>query len=229
MFFLPQYSSKSVLYSLNLKNMKLSLFILLILISSFSNAQIDLIAAYNSTDIGRNVNLTVHKEIKKYSVLLGVKYQIGRIIQNNQGELFRKTFYPQNFKEAIGFNIGWQRNFKFEKLKLDPFFFYEFQFTNSHTRNDIIVPAAYDIYGNVLYNRFTEFFGPTIALEHNLGIGFMFNVYKKLYLYQKIGFGAVTFHNVDEQVWGHDDHLHWEFGHILNAGILYRFEKRIRK
>ncbi len=206
--------------------MKPSLLIILIFAFSLSKAQTDLIFAYNSTDIGRNINLTVHKNIKKHSILFGIKYQIGCIIQNNQSELFRKTFYPLSFKEAIGFNIGWQYNFKFDNIKLDPFIFYEFHFTNSHTRNDIIVPAAYDNYGNVLYNRFTEFFGPTIALEHNTGLGFKFNVYKSIYLYQKIGFGIVTFHNVDEHVWGYNDHLHWEFGHILNAGILYRFREK---
>jgi len=205
--------------------MKQKIIIFIIAVSSFFTAmgQIDLITAYNSTDIGRNINLSVHKQFKKHSVLLGVKYQIGSIIQNNQSELFRKTYYPRNFKETIGFNTGYQYNFNFEKLKLDPFLFYEFQFTNSHTRNDIIVPVAYDIYGNVLYNRFLEFFGPTIALEHNIGFGYKFNIFGKFYLYQKIGFGIVTFHNVDKKVYGEDHY--WEFGHILNTGILYQFGK----
>jgi len=205
----------------------ISIAVLFIFYFQILNAQIDLTGNFNSTDIGRNVNININKHFNKHLILFGLKYQIGNIIQNNQSELFRKTFYPLNFKEAMGFDVGYQYYLNIDKIKIDPFLFYDFQFTNSHTRNDIIIPVAYDNNGNVLYNRFLEFFGPTVALEHNFGIGVKIKIYKQIFLYQRIGWGIVTFHNVDKQIWGHDEFF-WEFGHIFSVGILYNlnFKKK---
>src|SRR6056297_263818 len=163
-------------HAYNLLYMKKIFFtILFIVIGQTAFSQLDIIASFNSVDIGRNVSLTLKKDLKKHSFLFGVKYHINKIVHDNQNNVFRKRFYAKDWKEHFGFNIGYQYNFDLNTLCIKPFLFYDFQFTNSHTRNLMYLPYDYDLNGDVLYKEYLEFFGPFIALENNIGLGFTAN------------------------------------------------------
>lgn len=200
---------------------RLSIVLLVFFASHQAYCQLDLIGSFNTVDIGRNLNLTIKKDLGKHSVLLGLKYNLNRIVHDNQNNMFRKRFYATIFAEHFGFNVGYQYNFQLSKSTLRPFLFYDLQFTNSHTRNLMFLPYSYDTNGDVLYKRYLEFFGPTIALEHNLGIGFTVNILERLYLYQKIGAGIVNFFNVDKRIIGSGG---WEFGSVISVGVGYRLK-----
>lgn len=200
---------------------RLSIVLLVFFASHQAYCQLDLIGSFNTVDIGRNLNLTIKKDLGKHSVLLGLKYNLNRIVHDNQNNMFRKRFYATTFAEHFGFNVGYQYNFQLSKSTLRPFLFYDLQFTNSHTRNLMFLPYSYDTNGDVLYKRYLEFFGPTIALEHNLGIGFTVNILERLYLYQKIGAGIVNFFNVDKRIIGSGG---WEFGSVISVGVGYRLK-----
>lgn len=203
-------------------NMKNILLVLFVLFSQEVFSQLDLIASFNSVDIGRNLSMNIKKDIKKHSFLFGVKYNINKIVHDNQNNVFRKRFYATDWQEHIGFTLGYQYNFLLKSSPLKPFAFYDFQFTNSHTRNLMYLPYDYDINGDVLYKQYLEFFGPTIALEHNIGLGFNIKITNRLFLYQKIGAGIVTFHNIDKNIVGSGN---WEFGYIISVGLGYQLKK----
>lgn len=193
-----------------------------VVIGQTAFSQLDIIASFNSVDIGRNVNLNLKKDLKKYSFLFGIKYNINRIVHDNQNNVFRKRFYATDWQEHFGFNIGFQYNFLLKSSSLKPFAFYDFLFTNSHTRNLMYLPYDYDINGDVLYKRYLEFFGPTIALEHNIGLGITAKISNRFFLYQKIGAGVVTFHNIDKSIVGSGN---WEFGYIISIGLGYHLKE----
>jgi len=204
-----------------MKKLVIILFIILSIARGYS--QVNMIGSFNSVDIGRNISLTLKKDIKRHSILVGLKYNINRIVHDNQNNIFRKRFYATSFGEHFGFNVGYQYNFQLSKSTIRPFLFYDLQFTNSHTRNLMFLPYSYDTNGDVLYKRYLVFFGPTIALEHNIGIGFTVNILERLYLYQKIGAGIVNFFNIDKRIYGG---VNWEFGSVISVGVGYRLKKK---
>lgn len=187
--------------------------------SAFS--QIDLIGSFNSVDIGRNFTLSIKKDINNHSFLFGIKYNINKIIHDNQNNVFRKRFYATNFVEHFGFDLGYQYNFTLKSSHVKPFVFYCLQFTDSHTRNLMFFPYGYMPNGQFVYIRILDFFGPTIALEHNIGIGLNVKLSNRLFLHQKIGVGIVNFINIDEK---HVGASNWEFGSIISIGLGYRFK-----
>jgi len=214
----------NLLYAYNLLYMRKILFTLLfVVIGQTAFSQLDIIASFNSIDIGRNVSLTLKKDLKKHSFLFGAKYNINKIVHDNQNNVFRKRFYATDWQEHFGFSIGYQYNFILKPSSLKPFAFYDFQFTNSHTRNLMYLPYDYDINGDVLYKQYLEFFGPTIALEHNIGLGIIAKIANRFFLYQKIGVGIVTFHNIDKSIVGSGN---WEFGYIISIGLGYHLKNK---
>jgi len=203
--------------------MKSILVVIFFVFSQNVFSQLDLIASFNSVDIGRNLSINIKKDIKKHSILFGVKYNINKIVHDNQNNVFRKRFYATDWQEHFGFILGYQYNFLFKSSPIKPFAFYDFQFTKSHTRNLMYLPYDYDFNGDVLYKQYLEFFGPTIALEHNIGLGVDIKIINRLFLYQKIGVGVVTFHNIDKSIVGSGN---WEFGYIISVGLGYQLTKR---
>jgi len=202
---------------------KILLVIIVITINQQVYSQLDIIGSFNSVDIGRNITITLKKDLKKHSFLFGAKYNINKIVHDNQNNVFRKRFYATDWQEHFGFNIGYQYNFSLKSSSLKPFAFYDFQFTNSHTRNLMYLPYDYDINGDVLYKEYLEFFGPFIALENNIGIGFTANLSENIFLSQKAGVGIVTFHGNDPKrpfINGS-----WEFGYIISIGLGYHLKK----
>jgi len=210
--------------------MKKKCLIVLISIISFSASfsQTDLSFSYNSVHVGRNVEINIKQNFKKkHSLIIGAKYHINSIIYDNQGNVFKKRFYATSFKEHWGFTLGYQRNFFFKKTDFTPFIFYDFQFTNSHTHNKMYIPYTYAEDGRVLYDREIVIFGPTIALENNIGIGMEQKIFNNFYLYEKAGMGMVYYTNIDNRLrGGYTFDFDWEFCHILSIGLIYRFGKK---
>lgn len=191
----------------------------LILLSIISYAQYDITISYNSVHIGQNVNIGIMKTINNHEIGVGIKFLINSKVSDDQNEIFKKRFYAKSFTEAIGLNIDYHYKFLNHWL-IKPFFFYNFQLTNSHTRNRGFVPYDYSIDGTVLYKEYLDYLGPTIALENYIGIGYAAWINKRFYLSQKAGIGLVNYFNVDEKLVGGGSN--WEFGYIINFGLGYR-------
>lgn len=191
----------------------------LTLLSVISYAQYDITASYNSVHIGRNVNIGIKKCIKNHEIGVGIKFLINSKVSDDQNEVFKKRFYAKSFKESLGLNIDYHYKFLNHWL-IKPFFFYNLQLTNSHTRNHGFYPYAYDMDGSVLYKEYLDYLGPTIALENYFGFGYNAWLYNEFYLFQKVGFGIVNYFNVDERLVG--DGGNWEFGYMINFGLGYR-------
>ncbi len=189
-----------------------------------TSAQYNITSSYNSVHIGRNANIGVAKNLGNHSIGIALKYGFNSVTANNYNEIFKKCFYAVNLVERFGFNLDYHYNFNLEKLAITPFVFYNFQFTNSHTKNKGYLPYTYDPITNiVLYEKYGEFFGPTIALENYVGIGYRVDITEKIYINNKIGFGLVSYFNVDNRILGAGN---WEFGRVFSIGIGYSLNNK---
>ncbi|MCF6352422.1 MAG: hypothetical protein L3J06_05380 [Cyclobacteriaceae bacterium] len=124
---------------------KILIILCLNLISCLTSfAQTDLNLTFNSVHIGRNLALTASKKIKRHTILAGIKYGINSFESDDQNLVFKKRFFATTFMQHWGLIAGYQYAFKVDKSYLEPYFFYEFQFTNSQTRNRMFLPVGYD-------------------------------------------------------------------------------------
>ena len=199
--------------------------ILLLIVSINSYSQYDIVSSFNSVHIGRNINLGINRNISNYSVSIALKYQINSYVTDDQNEVFKKRFFAVNFLEHFGLNLGFQYNINLKQSAITPFIFYNMQLTKSHTRNTGYLKYDIDTITNtILYRKYLEFWGPTIALENYLGIGYKININKHMYLSNKIGYGIISYFNVDKMLYG--DGGNWELGYMINIGIGYRIIKK---
>lgn len=186
-----------------------------------SKAQYNITANYNTVHIGRNINFGLSRNINNHTLGIALKYNINNYVTDNQNEVFKKRFFAVNLIEHFGFNLDYQYNFNIKKSPITPFIFYNFQFTNSHTRNQGYLKYDIDTLSNtILYREYLEFWGPTIAIENYLGFGYNADINKKVYIINKIGFGLISYFNVDNQLYG--DGGNWEFGYMISFGLGYR-------
>ena len=186
-----------------------------------TEAQSNISLVYNSVHIGQNIALNYSQAFGKHSILVGIKYNLNRIVQDNQNEIFKKRFYATNFIEHWGLALGY--NYTFRKVgAIEPYVFYELQYTNSHTRNEFVFPVEEDQDGKVYYTIDLVFLGPTTALENYIGVGIIIPVLDNLLITQKVGFGVSVFLDTDPSL-VYTNNMFWEMGYMLSAGIAYRF------
>jgi opacity protein-like surface antigen len=203
--------------------MKKILFILLLTSSSqLAFPQTDVIGTFNTNFTGRNIALTFKKDLNRHSLIFGAKYNINRKVHDNQNNFFLKRFYATKPIEHLGFNFEYHYQFLLNNSAILPFVFYDLQFTNSHIRTVFVTPYEIGENSVITYKKTLEFFGPTIALEHNIGIGLSAQLTNRLFLYQKIGAGIVTYINIDDRILGARN---WEFGYLISVGLGYQLTK----
>lgn len=176
--------------------------------------------AFNQTHIGKNIEAGYQYEWEKHVIQASVKFQLKFLIVDNQNYFFEDRFYPRSWKEIPGLSLGYFRKFKLSNPDFVPFAFYNFQFTNSSTRNVFVLPAGQNPEtGELYYSKRVERFGPTIALENYIGIGFYCRVIDRLAIQQKIGTGITFFKNIDDRILISEN---WEMSMLMyTLGITY--------
>ncbi len=210
-----------------MKTMKTNLFLFIFFaIGTFPVlAQTDLTLAFNDVYIGRNISATATYQIKKHRILAGIKYGINSFEHDNQNNMFKNRFFATNFLEHWGLVVGYQRSINVNKPNFELFWFYEFQFTNSHVRIDHNAAWKANAAGDLIWHDRNEaFYGPTIALENNIGIGMNIQLSDRFFLTQKAGFGGVNYRNIQERFMFRNSL--WDFSYLLSIGITYRLKEK---
>jgi hypothetical protein len=85
------------------------------------------------------------------------------------------------------------------------------------------LPYDIDSNGDILFKEYLEYFGPTIAIENNIGVGYNIELSNRLFLYQKIGAGIVVLGNIDKSIVGARK---WELGYLFSFGIGYHLRSK---
>lgn len=148
--------------------------LLFLLFLSFNlNAQWSLESSYNSTNVGRNVNLLLKRNLGQndlFTVYGGLKYHIGSsaLLNQKNDRTYWKNFYPTSLRQNIGFTLGGEVNIPVNE-HVSFFGFLDYQYTRSDVRQNSFTSGV-------------SFREDVIANEFNLGIGL------KADLTERIGF-----------------------------------------
>lgn len=204
------------------------LLIIAIFISEYSFGQIEFSGEFNSTYSGRNISFNTSQIKFNNECGIGLRYNINRIAHvDDQNKSYYKRLYSTEFFHFWGLHLFYNRMIFTDLKHISPYLFYDIQATFSTTRNRMFLPYAYDTDGTALYKEVIEIFGPYGWVEQTLGIGFKAQIIGNFYLNQKIGFGTCILLGYDKKrLDRYYNWFGWEFGAIVNVGIIYRFDNK---
>lgn len=184
------------------------------------NAQVDILGQFNFLQIGKNYNIAVRKSFSQHALIAGFTWHQNFLTHDNQNNMFKNRVFATNFREHLGFNLGYAYVFSLQHSSIEPFAFYDFQYLYCGTRNQDYAPFGF-IHNKHLYVRIIERFDPMHILQNNIGIGFQCQLFKKLSLYQKAGFGFVNYRDIDERILGIGRNP-FVLGYIASIGLSYQ-------
>lgn len=210
--------------------MRNSILVITIIWTLGATGQLQLESNFNSVHIGRNQSITVGYNWSRFSIYGGLKYNINKLDNFPESQMFKKTSWATTTGEHIGFNLG--AKFEFLQLKNISFFVhYDLQQSFTHFRHisinylGSIVPEPTSEY-DLVYHKTLAFIGPIWIFENNLGIGYKVHIYKGLFLTNKFGGGIMFFKNTDPLNWIITGGGNWELSEMISFGIGWIFDKQ---
>ena len=213
----------------NSNNMKRISLVLLFVVLSVGAvlSQVPVTVNFNSTNTGRSINVLASKQFHdRHELGGGLSFNINKPHGNDdQTSLFRKRMFSEKPIEFFGLEGFYQIHFLKNLPHVDFFAFYDIQYRYAHTR-----PL-------VAYNTYM-LWGPFHWVEQNLGIGLTVDIWKNLFLIQRVGGGIGLIIGQNENA-GTDfvvpvandtsdgrlikRKTEWMFDYLLTVGIGYRF------
>lgn len=212
--------------------MKNTFLFLIIALTNNAICQTDIYTSFNSTYAGRNISFDMSKtkNINEYGV--GLRVNINQIAHNDdQNKIHYKRLYATKPYHYFGAHFFYHRNILETWENIHPFLFFDFQGTYSTTRTRMMLPYMLAPDGiTTLYKEHIVFFGPYTWLENSIGFGYKAKLFKNIYLTQKVGFSANILLGFDKQLLDrYFNWFGWEFGAIVNVGLIYRFDNKYPK
>lgn len=200
-----------------------TIFFVTLFFASFS--QIEIKGGYNLNFTSFNTTVGIKQNLQKNSFEYGLKVIIPtRLTYDNENLYFKHRFFPKNVKERLGFNFTYFYNINLPNSNMNPFLYYNFQYTFSSTRSEMYykdgdpVELPYDTIQP--YKLVVEKYGPFHVFENNFGIGMSTQIYKKVYLYYKLGAGAAYIIGDDPNI---RDKKRLKFSSMFSASLSYKF------
>ena len=201
---------------------------IVLLLNIFTNiafCQDEIAVSFNSTYAGRNISLDIANTKSKNEFGVGIRVNINKLAHNDdQNKSYYKRLYATELYHFGGLHFFYNRMVFTDLKNISPFLFYDMQATFSTTRNRMFLPYGYDTDGAALYKEVIEIFGPYGWIEQTVGIGIKTKIFNNFYLNQKIGFGTCILLGYDKKrLDRYYNWFGWEFGAILNIGLIYKF------
>ena len=202
---------------------------LFLLVTCCSFAQNAATISFNTSTLRESVVIGYSRALhQNHEIEVGLRFHINRLVMpDDQESIYYRRMYASNFVQHLGLQLGYSWYFLPRLEHLRPFVFYELQAAYSTTRNR---GYGYTYYIEECSSQLEEYlvsFGPFLWLQNTIGVGFNVDIWKSLYLFEKIGFNAT-------QIIGNDENLMpepfqkfpWlvnEFGYMISVGVGYRF------
>lgn len=183
--------------------------------------QVPVLVDFNSTGSGRSINMLASKQFhNRHELGGGICININKqTLNDDQFCVFRKRMYSIQPIEFFGVEGFYQIHFLKNLEHIDLFAFYDIQYRFSHCRSWF---GDYTEEGKRIY----ILYGPFHWIEQNIGIGFSVDIWKNLFLIQRIGGGInliVGYGKPEYNAMIAKPMTEWEFGYLLSSGIGYRF------
>jgi hypothetical protein len=184
-----------------------------------------------STGTGKNVTLSYSKEYKSMEFGIGLGCNINSIKQpDDQPNIYYKRLYATKPLHFLNFNLYYNQHIfnRFDQFK--PYIFYDFQMKYSTTRSNMYIIdridstiISSDPADQYLYRNYTEYFGPFLWIENNLGLGMKINITEKLFFSQKIGLGIHFIIGEEPKLFMNKDSMFWEFHDFYAFTVGFKF------
>ena len=165
---------------------------------------------------------------QNHEIEVGLRLHINRLaMPDDQQSIYFRRMYASSFAQHFGLQLGYNWYFLPRLDHLKPFVFYELQAAYSTTRNHGYGYTYYIDEGISQLEEYLESFGPFLWLQNTIGVGFNVDIWKSVYLFEKIGFNTTQIIGNDEKLMPDSfQKFPWlvnEFGYMMMAGIGYRF------
>ena len=186
--------------------------------------------SYNTSTLRESLIVGYSRAFRQtHEIEVGLRIHINNLaMPDDQESVYNRRMYASNFAQHFGLQLGYNWYFLPQLEHLQPFVFYELQAAYSTTRNH-----GYGWTINVNDGTFIPLeeylvsFGPFLWLQNTIGVGFCVDIWKSLYLFEKIGFNATEVIGKDEKIMPEPfqrfSGLVNEFGYMIMAGVGFRF------
>ena len=202
--------------------MKKILYILLfvVIISNQAFTQTGIKLDYAFYDItGNNIALSYSKVFKKKNYWsIGLKFHVDDPI-NESVLIFTRQLKAQNFLENLGVSAEYRRLIKLSK-SVTFYPFYHFQFTR---KSPVIPFSALDLGTGMVIDTFLVF-KPINYWDNAIGVGFEFNLSRKISFNLNAGVG-VTFPFLYDNTFFGSDKINYVFIKMFSGGVSYQLTK----
>jgi hypothetical protein len=172
-------------------------------------------ANYNWTFIAQSIEGSMNFRNGHHVLATGIQVYLNQYADFYEGA-YKNVGYAENWYDRIGLNVSYQYNIWKDTRVVNPYFFYQNQVSHLCFRRPVYDSTSYG------WGEIGEISDPHWLMEQFLGIGFIFQIYNNIYIFQEAGLGAALW-------WGGNDYylqnVQWEWDYTLKVGLLYRFKK----
>jgi hypothetical protein len=199
-----------------------------------ATAQTRVYPVFNSVISGRSINLLASTQIKnRHEFGGGLRININKYAHNDdQYNIFKKRMYATKFLHYFGLEGFYHIHFLQTLPHIGLFAFYDIQVCYSTTGNRMPQFEVDPITGECKHDEYFRHFGPFTWIEQNIGIGFTIDIWKNIFITQRLGVGVNFILGKDKPFSETKDYylvknpFEFEFGYLLSVGIGYRFESK---
>lgn len=158
-------------------NRKILTTLLGVIFSSLCWSQVDLSLNYTLSHPGRNIGIEVSGRVKQYNEFGGgIFVNLPQFGMPSPDAVYRRKLQPVSGLDYLGFDVFYQRYFLTKLPHIQPYVFYNFQYTCSSRKS----------YTGVSYST-PEITRNLSWIDQSVGVGFSATIFKGLYITQKIG------------------------------------------
>jgi hypothetical protein len=169
-------------------------------------------ANFNWTAIAESVEGDVVFQKNHHALSAGLQVYINQYPDFEEGS-FRHVGYAEDWYNHLGVNISYRYFILKETRAVNPFLFVQSQLSHLNFQKPAIDGTGYD-------GRGVDLTEPYWITENVIGLGFDFQLWKDLYIFQAAGYGYEWFFGDDNYTLG----ITGDWAYTLKLGLLYRFD-----
>ena len=168
---------------------------------------------YNWTYIAQSIEGDFNIRRNHHVLSAGMQVYLNQYADFEDG-VYKNVGYAENWYDRIGLNVSYQYNIWKDFRTVNPYLFYQNMVSHLCFREPV-----YDTV-NYYWGEIGTISDPHWITENFIGIGFIFQLYENLHVFQEAGIGVA--------IWGNNEYstqkLEWEWDHTLKMGLLYRID-----
>ena len=194
--------------------MKSSILAFLLLISPGLSAQKwekSVNANYNWTYFAQSIEGSANVRNGHHGLSAGTQVYLNQYADSDVGA-YKNVGYAENWYDRFGLNVSYQYNIWKDTRTVNPFLFYQAQVAHLCFREPL-----YDTI-NHYWSDVGTISNPHWIMENFIGIGFVFELYKNVQVFQEAGLGFAIWGNNPDSM----NKILFEWDYTLKVGLLYR-------